>query len=844
MKNLSLIKVILLSVFLVNSLSFSYASGDDLSPVVKVVSYKNIYWKYIEELGWWSASIINKDWYIVTNNHVVDDGNGNVSDYFNICLSKDDSKKPDCFYTATFVERDKDLDIAILKIDSKDIFWKDVNLSELSYLTPDFTYEIKAQNDAFAIWFPWIWSETITKTKWIISWITDYNWHKYIKSDTLISWWNSWWALLNKDWKLIWVPTFLVWWWYDPSIGYSISIKEVKSFLDKNLVKKVSSWNLDNFIKNKIKLDKINNDLKLSDKFLNFTFSKDYEFKNYIEDKWFILKPKLEWEYFVSSLYISLDWVAELNTEEDFLYYLEKNRYYSKSWQKLIKKEIWWIEFYTPVYIWDTTMWESSDYNLYIARIWNNKMITMVVEKPAFEDSEKNKIVKSNVDKVFSLINFNKETLVNVWFSFDLNSPNLSVLEWTVLSDKDWVVLNYYWNLYDYFQFEVSDFLVDDWKWKDIEEIYKNDTLKIENDYKSMISIAWHKWYIACKNDDYRVVDEKWKDIMQNICIINIYGDILWTNSKEFFLKWKLISDKKKIEKNLATTLEYLENNLVLEEFWDGETKLVNVYENIVPLSFKDIKYQSDNYKKVLKKLVKYNLVKNSLFLSPDKPIKWKEFLYDYFRFTYNYSFNTKYTCEWGEYTCLYKNNFIEIDWKKVSMYDLFKEMEIPLDQYVDYDKTEVFVTYMNMKLSWVTDEFSDEWFLKYKELSNDSVFSDVKQKVDEFNNKIYWKDNMWIQNLLWWEYWYVDKIKYIQTKDVYFDKTTWNIVVKDLYKKWKFDFSSIKSLKEKTSCDEDKSDNCYKVLTKSLMIDLLVPNIDFTIFDPSLKNQSKSVIE
>ena len=842
-----LTKILVISIISIWIFNISLAK-DKYQPVVKVESYKSIFWKYIEKTWWWSASVISDNWYIVTNNHVVDDGAWNVSDYFSICLTYDENKKPDCNYTATLVDRDKNLDVALLKINPKDNSWNNFNYSDLEKLEIDFEYDIKSKDEVYAIWYPWIWSETMTKTKWIISWTVDYNSYQYIKSDTLIAWWNSWWALISKDNKLIWIPTFIVWWWFSSNIWYSVSVKETKTFLEDNLKKQINDIDLSNFITNKSKIDKINNESHIDNSLVDFNFPKDYEVTNYAESKLFVLEPKLTNENLITNLWAMLIEAPELKTEEDFLYYLKSEWIYNEHYYKLKKMDIWGLEFFQLVVKWDTTWWESYPFAFYIAKLDSNRLIFINVWKPVSSDSDKNKIISKNLEDLLSRLNFKKGEINNVKFDFDINSPELNIktTDNLITSDYLWIASLYLWNLHDIFSLSVKEFGIEDWKWKDIEDIYKNETIDIDGDYKSMIEFKGHKWFIYCDNYDMTIEDEKWWELKQNSCTIKIYDSIEWNNGKEYYIVWDLISNKNNIDSNLDIVLSFLKNNISINEIWDSQTNLVNVYKNINSFSFTDLNYQSDDYKDAIQKLLKYQIIKDSNSFDWDKAIKWKEFLVFYFESLYNYKFKYDNDCVWDwEYSCLFKNNYLEINWEKKSMFDTFLDMNIPLDEYVDYKKVNVFMTHMELVLSWIKENnLSEKWLSRFMFLSENSVFEKEKQQMDSFKNKVFWKENVYIWELLW-KYYY--NARYFQENNVYYVIDEWKIVMVSIYDNKKYNYSSKKideSDKYKRMCEMERVDNCYKVMTKSLMIDLILPKIDFTLFDESLKNNKKSVID
>lgn len=836
-------KIKLLFVSMIFFLTFSFVSAKDLSsPIVKVINYKNIYGKYIENLWWGSATIINNKWYIVTNNHVVEDWEWNESDYFNICITRDENKKPDCDYTATLVERSKDLDFAVLRINEKDIYWEKVDFWSFWYLDIDFNYDIKLQDEVFAIWYPWIWSETITKTKWIISWTTKYNGYTYIKSDTLISWWNSWWALVNSKWKLIWIPTFLVWFW--TNIWYSIYVKEIKNFLVKALDKEI--WEIDksieNFISNKVELNQINKNLKIDDDLISMSIDNVYEVKNYIKDKKIEIKPKLENEHLINNVNIWIINTPNIKEKKDYFYYLEENGFYYKSFQKLRTKEIWWIEFYYPISIWDSTWWESDASIMYFTKIGSDKILFISVFRPITEDSNNNKIVNRNLEKLLWEISFKEETINSIEFNFDIKYPKLSIKnrDDLMLNESAWYWALYFDNLYDYFFFWISELSVAEWKWKEIEDIFRNETLNIDEDYKSIIKKDGHSWFVYCFKDDYSVKDENGFDVKQNRCVIKIYEDMKWTNDKEYYFYWVLFSNKNKIEDNLTKSISFLENNISFNRIKDLDNNIVNIYENIIPLKFTDLDLQSDVYKNMLKKLVKYNLLNNTRKFNAEKPIKWKELVLYYFRYAYNYKFKKELSCKEDKYICLFKNNHIWINWKKVSIYDLTQNIWIPLEEYVDKNKVNNFLRHIELELAWIeVKNYSEKWFYKYKELYNDKSFSPIKQNIDLFRNETFWKDNVYIKELLW-----TKPLKYKYINEMFYNIDKFLIVSKRLYSDDKYDYSSITKIWEDNYSNACwlNGNNCYPVLTKAEMIDRLVILVDFTLFDKKLESRKSSI--
>jgi len=206
------------------------------SPVVQVISYKEPLGMYFSLQGWGSGSIIDASGHILTNNHVVDDGFGGVSDDFSICVTEDSALPPKCHYTASVIARDPDKDIALLQIDTNDIFGRPVNFSNFTTLSLDTNYSPNTGDVVNARGYPWVGANTITETQGIVSGTYAYNGNTYIKTDTLIAGGNSGGPLV-RDGKIVGINTFLIGGNSDPALGYSLSIREAKSFIDTSLTK-------------------------------------------------------------------------------------------------------------------------------------------------------------------------------------------------------------------------------------------------------------------------------------------------------------------------------------------------------------------------------------------------------------------------------------------------------------------------------------------------------------------------------------------------------------------------------------------------------------------------------
>lgn len=819
------IKLIIAFVLLFVFFNKSYSVWDQYLPVAKIVSYKDVIWNNIEEVWWWTAIVLNKDGYLLASSFSVNNMEWVSSEYYNICLTKDYSTKPSCLYTASLVDYDEDLELAILKLDDKNTSWSWVDLTKLSYLEIAYSYKTKWEEEYYSIWYPGNLDWLIQKKKWKFTWESIYKNHKYLKSDALLSNKFFGWAFTNKDGKLIWFSSNYISEFYNTSSLYSLDINEAKSFIEKNIWKApLSINNSDNFIKVSEKLNSLNNSLKISDNFVNFSFKKDYEIKRYNLDKWFILKPRVDNDALVNYMEVRLEKNIKVDNYDELLYFFSSQNLYDKNKDKVWKKKIWQVEF-THILI------NSDSFNekhIYATKL-EDKLVIIFSNRKKFSDQYKEKASIASLDEILTTISFNKSWIKNIETNLKIDKPKITISTWSMLSDTQGEAINYFWKLTDFFQLSLKELEKNNWKTKTLDQMYLEDTSWIEGDYKKKIKFLWHDGYMYCPNKDIKTKDEKWFSFYKRYCYINIFNELKWINNKEYYLQWLLVSNRTTIVENLTKTVAYLESNVSIDKIWDGGTKIPNIYKTIVPLKFKDIKYQSDNFKSVLKTLVRYKVISNSLYYNPDEPIKWKDYLKTYFKFKYNYQFNTKFACSWGQYSCLFQNNYVDINWRKTSLFTIFKEMKIPLDYYVDYEKALVFDDYIELKLAWINAEYSEEWLKKYQKFKNDSSYSLIREKLDLYLEKKYpWEkisiyDEIWIDSK--------EEISYFQTKNVYFMFDKKSIVKKDIYKKWQFDFTS----KDKINNDYCKwayLNKCYKVMTKSMMVDLLVPKMNFSIFE------------
>lgn len=157
-------------------------------------------WTVKRKVWWWTWFFITKDWKIITNKHVVSDEQAEYT-----VITNDWNE-----FDARLIASDPINDIAILQ----------ANTTGKVYLPLD----IMSDNDDLNIWqfAIAIWNALAeyqnSVSLWVISWKNRTIWDDTIKlsgllqTDAAINPGNSWWPLINLDWKVVWINTAIVSW--------------------------------------------------------------------------------------------------------------------------------------------------------------------------------------------------------------------------------------------------------------------------------------------------------------------------------------------------------------------------------------------------------------------------------------------------------------------------------------------------------------------------------------------------------------------------------------------------------------------------------------------------------
>ncbi|MFH1284053.1 MAG: S1C family serine protease [Candidatus Peregrinibacteria bacterium] len=211
------------------------SSSSQYLPTVKIFSYSLSYDGSLIGEGYGSGTLIDSSGIILTNNHVVENYFDSSASYdaFQICLTKSNNvREPVCEFTASLVARDADRDIAILKMDPKDVRGNSVSFNFYLPYTNSGNYEVGEK--VTVIGYPDTGGSTITYTSGLISGFLNEGGVNYIKTDADISFGNSGGTAVSEGGNFIGIPSYIVGSYSAEVLGYLFPVEDAVSWIAQN----------------------------------------------------------------------------------------------------------------------------------------------------------------------------------------------------------------------------------------------------------------------------------------------------------------------------------------------------------------------------------------------------------------------------------------------------------------------------------------------------------------------------------------------------------------------------------------------------------------------------------
>lgn len=838
-----------------------YAAATPISPIVQVRTFDAIQGIYPQELWNGSASLISKDGLLLTNNHVAQNQNEWDALGYIICMTLQQGKAPECNYTARLVARDTDMDLALLRLDNTDIAGNKIDLGSLPTVDVDYSYNITDWDAVHAIWYPWIGGDTITTTKGTVAGELQYNGLTYIKTDATIAPGNSWWPMMSSNGKQIGLNTFGIstegeWLWY------ALLLWQAKTFIDKyaSTPAKTSALGIDLFGYAK-QIDTVNKSKNLLFPWVAYTIPAWYEIKNTVWEVSFIQTPKDQKEVQAEFVRIFLSKTPTLDTDKKLFYYLEEKGYYYKESTKLNATTIWWRKMYRVVSKYDETGWDGSAMSLYVGQLNKNALIVIQIYISGLTEKKLDE-VKAEREKITNSITFKDQTYVPhipstipdpmIMLKNNTSWHGDAVVQWYF--NEDGAVIDIQKstdNLHDSISLAVSKTT----KATSIKKLFQSELKDVAKNMKALWTFQWYDAFIAC-NDKWvwrrgsPDVDENDKPLQQFGCTIStiVPGAQDISYRIDIAIKWPRSSK----EQYLSSAITMLAKEIIIG---NGTTALPNLFMKQAG-TYKDLRDQTQEYRKKLDTLIGYGLLKKNDAFKPYTPVTYGLLAEKYLQMVHNISITTT-TCK--DIVCMLKEKQVQVQWKTIPLYDLFRDVQVDRLGYVKDTTTSTFLFYIDLKLAWVVlPSYTEETLYQIQQDREAPEYENIYALIDSYNANLYGSKKIWYDEVLGeGAYGDVYKAHFKSTKWVWFVPKQWIIEVPLLSSKPLtftpgLPFPTIKSYNQCTQylAEADCFDKymtalwTYRVLDKGTLIDYLVEYMDFWLFDSELAKKKTTDID
>jgi hypothetical protein len=280
-------KFLLLLILILIPSTASAADFSSMNPTVKITSYKYLFNGQVQAYGSGSGTVLTSDGLVLTNNHVIfDEDEFRPLDAFEVCITFNFSEEPDCTYTASLLHNDRDIDLALLKIEG---------VSGLKFLEASASVDPKEGDKIQVVGYPGSGGDTITITQGQISGFESYSNHKYFKTDSDIDHGNSGGTALDSLGRFIGIPTYIR--SYAENVGYFLDVREAVPFIEKNKgnAKQLNAAANKQLIANLKRLDSAKKSLKYtSDIYPRFSLAlpSDWRFNEINDDSVYVEQKK------------------------------------------------------------------------------------------------------------------------------------------------------------------------------------------------------------------------------------------------------------------------------------------------------------------------------------------------------------------------------------------------------------------------------------------------------------------------------------------------------------------------------------------------------------------------
>ncbi len=190
-------------------------------------------WTVESKVWWWTWFFITKDGKIITNKHVVSDPNAQYT-----VIANDWTE-----YDATILAVDPITDLAVIQINLDKIYEPLEIINDSDELNVwQFTIAVwnalAEYQNSVSLWVLSGKNRTISDNTIKLSWL--------LQTDAAINPWNSWWPLINLDWKVIGINTAIVswaeWLWFSIPLTQNRIDYILRSITKYGTIKKPFVW--------------------------------------------------------------------------------------------------------------------------------------------------------------------------------------------------------------------------------------------------------------------------------------------------------------------------------------------------------------------------------------------------------------------------------------------------------------------------------------------------------------------------------------------------------------------------------------------------------------------------